>query len=186
MTSNRTAEIAWQALDREGRDKCRLVQEDGGWMLIGHARFRADGMDCALDYVVRVDADWMTRSADVSGLCGRDEMATRIERGEGGWTRDGVPQPQVNGATDIDLGFTPATNLMPLRRLPEIGQIEARAAWLPSPGAGLEPLDQTYRRARGGLVHYAAAQTGTAVDLKVDGEGFVTLYPGFWEGRRTG
>ena len=96
----------------------------------------------------------------------------------------GVVQPQARGATDVDFGFSPATNLMPLRRLPEIGGIDASAAWLPDPDGALQRLDQRYVRGRGGLVHYSAAQTGFETDMLVEPSGFVTRYPGFWEAER--
>jgi hypothetical protein len=85
------------------------------------------------------------------------------------------------GARDIDLGFTPATNLMPLRRLPDVGRMATRAAWLREPGGGLTVLDQSYTRERGHLVSYHAEQTGFSTQLKVGPHGFITLYPGFWE-----
>ncbi len=181
MTARTVATLHWRALDRSGEDSCRLSQLPSGWMLVGHARFGIDGDWSALDYVVRCDTDWHTTSADISGLHGGDKIALHVLHLGNDWTVNDAPQPQLAGAVDIDLGFTPATNLMPLRRLPDIGRMTVRAAWLRSPDLPLEPLDQTYTRARGGLVHYTAAQTGYQTQLKVNEHGFVTLYPDLWE-----
>lgn len=181
MTAATIATARWRALDRDGTDTCRLTRLPSGWMLVGHARFRGNGDWSALDYVIRCDGDWHTTSADITGMHGDAEIALHVAHGPGGWTLNDTPQPQVDGATDIDLGFTPATNLMPLRRLPEIGRLTTRAAWLRDPDVGLAPLDQSYTRERGGLVHYHADQTAFDTQLKVDPHGFVTLYPGFWE-----
>ena len=86
----------------------------------------------------------------------------------------------MDTAFDIDLAFTPATNLMPLRRLDQI--LETRAAWLSYPDCHLRPLDQTYRRMTPETISYAAAQTGYTTEMVVDRSGFVTLYPDCWEG----
>ena len=34
----------------------------------------------------------------------------------GGWRRDGAAAPELDGALDCDLGLSPLTNLMPVRR----------------------------------------------------------------------
>lgn len=181
MTGQDTAQIHWRALDRAGEDRCRLVQAEGGHMLIGHARFSEVGRAVALDYVVRIDAGWMTIGADVTGTDGDRAVALKIARTDQGWTLNGVGQKDLARATDIDLAFTPATNLMPLRRLSEVGRLETCAAWLADLKGPLVPLDQRYTRGRGDIVHYEAAQTGTVTDLRVSPEGFVTAYPGHWE-----
>ncbi|MBS0123431.1 putative glycolipid-binding domain-containing protein [Thetidibacter halocola] len=181
MTGQTVATAHWRALDRDGEDKCRLAMMDHGWMLVGHARFRDATGWAALDYVVRCDEGWHTLSCDVSGTQGGGAVALRLERNGADWTLNDTPQPDLRGATDVDLGFTPATNLMPIRRLPEVGTIRTCAAWLRVPGPLLDPLHQSYRRERGGYVHYAAEETGFAAYLEVDEHGFVTGYPGLWE-----
>ena len=71
--------------------------------------------------------------------------------GEGRWSRDAAPLPGVEGALDVDLGFTPATNTLPIRRLAlAVGETRpVRSAWLRFPGLRLEPLEQTYTREAG-------------------------------------
>ena len=180
MIAETVATAEWRALDREGRDQCRLVRSEGGWMLIGHARYSDGPVRARLNYVIRCGNDWLTQSADVTGTFHEQPVALRIKRDGDGWTLNDKAQPGVLGAVDIDFGFTPATNLMPLRRLCEVGRMQARAAWLRDPGSDLQPLNQAYTRERGGLVRYEAEQTGFQTELKVASDGFVTLYPGFW------
>lgn len=171
----------WRALDREGEDKCRLARTKGGWMLVGHARFRDGQGWAALDYVVRLDEDWRSLGADISGEHGGESIGWRLGRDATGWRLNDAPLPGLEAATDVDLGFTPATNTMPLRRLPEVGRLDCTAAWLRLPGPKVTALTQSYTRERGGMVRYSARESGYETHLAVDPHGFVTLYPGLWE-----
>ncbi len=185
MTGKPIATAHWRALEHEGDDTCRLSQVDHGWLLVGHARFRDENGYAALDYVVRCDTDWTTLGADVAGRHGERNISLRVERDRALWRLNGQPQPQVEGAQDVDLAFTPATNLMPMRRMAQHANpvLTARAAWLRYPNCDLRPLDQTYDAGQSQeWVSYAALQTGYATQLCVHGTGFVTLYPGLWEG----
>jgi len=186
MTGQTVAVVHWRALDREGDDKCRLARADHGWLLVGHARFRdADGF-AALDYVVRCDARWHTLGADVTGLHDGRDVRLQAQCENGTWRLNGDPQQAVGEAADIDLSFTPATNLMPLRRLAvqQDDALEIRAAWLDYPDTRLKPLDQIYRRTGVcGHVVYEARQTVFTTELETDESGFVTLYPELWQGQ---
>ncbi len=48
------------------------------------------------------------------------------------WTANDVVQPALQGCTDIDMGFSPSTNLLPIRRLNLVIGASApdRAAWV--------------------------------------------------------
>ncbi len=185
MTSQIIATARWRTLDREGQETCRLSRSADGWMLVGHAQFRDDLGPASLNYVVRCSETWITQSADLAGDHDGREVKAHIVHENGQWWLDDKPQPDVSGASDIDLSFTPATNLMPLRRLldPEHTTTEVKAAWLRYPCARLVKLDQTYRRnGVAGVVQYHAEQTDYSTTLSVDPSGFVTLYPDLWEG----
>ncbi|MDU8910746.1 putative glycolipid-binding domain-containing protein [Aestuariicoccus sp. MJ-SS9] len=181
MSGTTVAKVHWRALDRDGEDTCRLCHMDDGWMLVGHARFRSERGWSALDYVVRCGADWLTQSADVTGVHNGANVALRFLRTGEMWTLGDLPRPELRGASDIDFGFSPATNLMPVRRLPEVGRIDTKAVWLRDPAKPPETLDQSYTRERGGLVRYHAEQTGFTALLSLDDHGFVLAYPGLWE-----
>ncbi|MBV7395463.1 putative glycolipid-binding domain-containing protein [Mameliella sediminis] len=181
MSGETLATIHWRALDRDGEDKCRLARLDHGWMLVGHARFRDASGWAALDYLIRLGEDWCTTSADITGEHGGAPVAMRLMRNGDGWTVNEEKRPDLAEAEDVDLSFTPATNLMPLNRLPEVGRLETTSAWLRFPGPQVTPLSQSYTRERGGLVRYEARETGFETHLAVNGHGFITTYPGLWE-----
>ncbi|MEL6315075.1 MAG: putative glycolipid-binding domain-containing protein [Pseudomonadota bacterium] len=185
MNAKLVATVRWRALDREGHDTCRLSQTDDGWMLVGHAEFRDQLGQAELNYIVRCDQAWCTQSVDLAGRHGQHNVRAKILQDDGTWWFGDREQTAVSGARDIDLSFTPATNLMPLRRLTS-DPMPVAAAWFQYPCAKLVPLDQTYARSdMDGTVSYHADQTGFAADLTVDRSGFVLLYPDHWAGEVT-
>lgn len=175
--------ILWRRIDLPGHESARLSFREQRWRLEGRVAFAATEGPTALDYEVVCDASWRTLSATVAGWVGSQAVNARIEVIDGGrWVLDGVEVPAVSGAVDVDLNFSPSTNLLPIRRLAlEVGE-EAKvfAAWLRFPGFTLEPLDQTYRRTDSSNWRYSSAGGRFIRDLEVDSDGFVTNYPDIW------
>ncbi|MGX8011797.1 putative glycolipid-binding domain-containing protein [Mesorhizobium sp. ORM8.1] len=177
------ASIFWRRLDLEGHDACLLYPTDGGWRLEGHALFLQEGQPCSLAYAVDCDAGWRTRSARVDGFLGAQILRYEIERlGDGQWMLNGAEQAAVAGLVDVDLGFTPATNLLAIRRS-DLGigtATPAPAAYLAFPELKLMRLDQTYQRLDEQRYAYAAPTFGYDAVLEVSAHGFVLDYPGLW------
>jgi uncharacterized protein len=181
--------ILWRRLDAPGHEAARLLPAPGGWYLVGTAVFAHDRRPCRLDYRVACDAGWRTTSGRVTGWIGGDEIDLTVEVGpDGGWRLNGEACPAVAGCVDLDLNFSPSTNLLPVRRLGlAVGESgAARAAWLRFPSFALEPLDQVYHRTGEDAYRYESGGGRFAADLRVGPAGFVTHYPGGWEAEPTG
>ena len=89
----------------------------------------------------------------------------------------------VRGAVDVDLGWTPFTNTLPIRRLSlAVGQKSGpvTAAWVRFPDLGLEPLTQEYERTAARRYRYTSGGGSFAADLEVDDDGLVIDYSGIW------
>ncbi len=186
-TASSTAPVAtilWRRLDVPGHEAARWVEASGGRerVLGGTAAFSHDGKACCLRYRIGCDAGWRTRSATVDGFVGDREIAVELAVDSGVWRLNGVEQPPVAGCLDLDLNFSPSTNLLPIRRLALAVGAEApvRAAWLRFPSFALEPLEQTYRRLEERLYRYSSAGGRFVRDLPVDAAGFVTEYTDYW------
>jgi hypothetical protein len=137
---------------------------------------------CRLDYSVVCDGAWTTLGGEVSGWVGGEEIEIRVERDASGRFRiNGIERREVEGCLDLDLNFSPSTNLLPIRRLalPVGGEAEVRAAWLRFPSFELAPLAQTYRRLGPSTYRYES-EGGFTAELEVNASGLVTLYPGLW------
>ena len=101
----------------------------------------------------------------------------------GQWRLNGIEQPQVSGSIDLDLNFSPSTNLLPIRRLdlPAGKSARVRAAWLRFPDFTLEPLEQVYTRLDETTYRYESRGGEFVAELKVKASGLVASYPGFCE-----
>jgi len=175
----------WKRLDTEGHDACRLIRRADGWRLAGGAVFDHRGEAVQLAYVVDCAADWRTLSASVRGSVGLEPLSFDIERAPGGeWLLDGKAQPKAGGCVDLDLGFTPATNLIAIRRLQPGADADtpAPAAYYLEFTLELGLVEQTYRRTAPGRLHYRSPAYGYDEVLTVSEIGFVTEYPGLWSG----
>lgn len=180
----RTESILWRAIYWPGHEACRLYRLASEWRLEGTAVFLHEGRTCRLSYLIACDANWQTRSATVSGWVGDQELNLELAAdAQHHWEVNAVAKPAVEGCIDLDLNFSPATNLLPIRRL-NLGvgqQAEVNAAWLRFPSFELEPLSQVYERLGEFKYRYSSRGGAFVAELIVNTSGFVTLYPQLWE-----
>ena len=158
---------------------------DAGFVLHGMARGQTpDGESYSLAYRIQCASDWVTRDALIEGTLGDGKVRIALERhpNTGFWTRDGLPAPQVATCIDIDLGFSPSTNTLPIRRLhlDVGGEAAVRAAWLRFPELTLEPLEQIYRRVGREQYVYESDGVRFRAELDVDASGLVRRYGDLW------
>jgi hypothetical protein len=175
--------ILWRRLDIPGHEVAELASDRGGWRLSGVALLAHEGRPCRLEYEISCDATWQTRSATIHGTLGEVAATLDLSRSaEGAWHVDGVLVPQLQGCVDVDLGFSPSTNLLPIRRLNlAIGaRASVRAAWVRFPGLTLEDLEQVYTRLGERTYLYESAGGAFRRELTVNHSGFVVDYPDFW------
>jgi hypothetical protein len=127
---------------------------------------------------------WRTRSGSVQGWVGTREVDVRVARApDGRWTLNEEAVSGVDGCVDLDLGFTPATNLFQIRRVAlTVGQAaDVPVAWLDVPARTLETLKQRYERRAAGSYWYESPRFDYFALLEVNAEGFVEKYPSLWE-----
>jgi hypothetical protein len=175
--------ILWRRLDVPGHDFATIKRSDDGWQLSGTAIFSHDRTPIKLDYRVICEPGWQTKSAQIAGSIAGQEINLHVSvDSERKWFLNGTECPAVAGCLDIDLGFSPSTNLLPIRRLSlTLGQeAEVRAAWLPFPSLEFELLPQIYRREGENTYRYESNGGAFVRTLEVNAVGFVTHYPGLW------
>jgi hypothetical protein len=178
--SARTRSILWRGKDPFSAELVTLSEREGGWEMSGTAVVALPEGGATVRYSVSVDEAWRSRRVDVE-LSGALEASLRMAAdGNGSWTIDGDPAAGLEGCIDVDLGVSPATNTLPIRRLrPEIGETAAtRVAWVRFPELTVQPDDQTYERT--GERTWTFRSDDFRADLEVDGDGLVVRYADLW------
>jgi hypothetical protein len=174
----------WRRLDQPGHDSCRLFALTNGWLLEGMAVFAEARSACHLSYSVVADKAFRTKRADVVGYIGNRAVDLRIRSaGAGRWRIAGSSAAPIAGCLDVDLGFTPATNLLPIRRLAlRVGErADAPAAYVQFPRLRLTKLPQRYERIARDKYAYESPKHGYAATLRVLPIGAVADYPRIFE-----
>ena len=173
-----TRRVAWRRSDEVQTDEhCTLTQRDTGLSLVGTVLGAEDGAPVRIEYRVLTDGAGMTTAAHVRDLRGFEQRTLTLERdAKGNWTVDGAKVRALKGATDVDLGCSPSTNTLPIRRL-RIGvgaSKTIKAAWVRFPELTVVKADQTYTRIDEFTYRYASGDF--EAELTVDDEDLVAAY----------
>lgn len=175
--------ILWRRLDLSGHEAADLAELSAGWKLTGVALFAHDERPCRLEYDIECDAAWRTQWVKIRGHVNGVPAALDLTRdARSGWSANGGLVPAVHGCVDVDLEFSPSTNLLPIRRLGlAVGsRASVRAAWVRFPGLTLEVLEQEYARTGDASYQYESSGGIFCRELTVNADGFVLDYPDFW------
>jgi uncharacterized protein len=174
----------WQWLQGTGLERFEFLRAGDEWILRGSIITLADGAATEAGYELACNNLFHTRRAVVSVRNGSGERRVQIAFENGRWYENGRENLKVNGALDIDLGWSPSTNTLPIRRLKlAIGQAsgEFHAAWIRFPELALEPLPQEYVRISERVYRYSSRAGAFTAELLVDEHGLVVEYEGLWQ-----
>jgi hypothetical protein len=174
----------WRRLDTPGHDACLVTPSPRGCTIEGTAVFRHDGAPARLAYAVLFDEAWRTRTGSVTGFVGTEPVDVRIERSpSGSWSLNGLIVPGLETCGQLDLGFTPATNLAQLASLGlRIGEkADLPVAWLDVPPAPLLMLPQRYERRSETTYWYEGPSVPYAGTLELTPDDLIRKYPDLWE-----
>ena len=177
MFEDLPAFAAWRFVDAV--DGFEVVYAQRG-RLRGHTSAVENGQAYAVRYDIALDDHWRTRRARIASdtVAGpRETILT--SNGEGRWTIDGEPAPQIDGVIDVDIEASACTNTLPVHRLPlALDEVtEAPAAYVRALDLSVTRLDQTYRRRDDRHYDYTSEPDFQAV-LEYDAAGLIVDYPG--------
>jgi uncharacterized protein len=194
--------LCWQRIDSAGIEHVLFDDRSGLYArgtVVGTAPLAYSG-----SYELLADQDWASvrltvnvegagwlRSLKLERAAGRwhatageqgDLDAALMHEGQARAQLPGVENPdRLTAALDVDLGYSPLTNTLPIRRLglrtAAAGtQQTVAVAWVLVPSLVVVPAKQTYAVVSPGTIRYSSGDF--SADLTVDGDGFVTHYPG--------
>jgi hypothetical protein len=170
--------VTWQWLMRSGSERFEMTRGADGWTLRGT-------IDCGAQatYEISCDSGWLTRAAHVEIVDDAGRRAIELTAANGRWRVDGAEAPHLDGCLDIDLGWSPSTNTLPIRRLniPIGGRSGILTmAWVRFPQLTVEPMRQEYERIAERQYVYTSRDGSFRATVEVDGEGVVVDYEGIW------
>jgi hypothetical protein len=140
--------ILWHCSSLASSEHASLTEENG-LRLRGIAVLPLGDDPCHIDYVVLCDQAWVPTSCSVRVTVSMQVRSIELRRDElGYWELNGSAAPHLKGCSDIDLGWTPATNTIPIRRLSlEVGDTaNIVAAWVRFPELDVIANHQHYTR----------------------------------------
>lgn len=154
-----------------------------GWIVAEHG-----GSPALITYRIATTPD-LTRARvlDVVSRVAGSVRQLRIEaRSSSLWRVDGAHRAELDGCTDVDLEWSPATNLFPIRRLmlaqdDHDAALDVRAVWVRMPHLAVEPAPQRYTRMRRDRFRYQSLGSDFSAELEVDDLGLPISYAGIWQ-----
>jgi hypothetical protein len=170
-------DASWRMTDGGAAQVFRVRHVSYGFVAQGVIHAEEDGEVYGLTVTLAMNRDWTLRAARLSCTNGR-ELALDHD-GDGGWTKDGEPAPDLDGCIDIDIWPTPFTNTLPVLRLPW-NKGEAREftmAYVKAPDLQVYADRQRYTSLGGRRFRFEAVDGDFAADIDFDGNGLVTDYP---------
>ena len=177
--------VLWRNVLKAGAEYCTLSRNDGGWLWQGTAVAAWDERTpLQVSYEIQCDRGWQTREAKVEKRAGGAVEAMHLRTtGNRRWWVNEKERVELLGCVDVDLGASPATNTLPIRRLGlAVGaSAEVTAAWVKFPEMVVQTLAQRYTRVGEFRYRYESNGGRFQAELEVDELGLVKSYKGVWE-----
>ena len=194
--------LCWQRVDSTGIE--HVLFDDRSGLYARGTIVGTDPLTYSGSYELLADQKWASARLTVNVEGAGWLRSLKLERAAGRWhatageqgdldaalMHEGHTRAQLPGvenpdrlvtALDVDLGYSPLTNTLPIRRLglraAATGtQQTVAVAWVLVPSLVVVPAQQTYTVVGLGTIRYSSGDF--SAELTVDGDGFVTHYPG--------
>jgi uncharacterized protein len=170
---------------RDGFEVVFMCSSSGECRFEGRSAGVQDGELWVVDYVVTLDAGWVTREAVISGRSGSAANELHLQAdGTGTWRVDGSHATHLDGCLDVDLEASLLTNALPIHRLRmDVGPaVDVPAAYVRAANLAVERLEQRYARLSdapsGERYQYEAPAFAFECQLVYDEFGLILEYPG--------
>lgn len=109
------------------------------------------------------------------------ESDQNIHTADSKWLLNDIHQPALEHCIDLDLGFTPATNILQLRRIVLAEAADLSVAWPVLPDGTLDVLARRHERQMEATYWHEVPRFKYATLLDVTPNGFICHYPMLWK-----
>lgn len=175
--------ILWRKLPNSGLEFCQFALEHE-ISFRGEVIINNEINPIYVSYLVECDIEGNTKSAEILQRTEDGEARIYLHRdNKNRWYKNDIEIKEVFGLLDIDIGVTPSTNILPIRRLKlELGESkELSAVWVRFPELSIHALEQKYTRIQKDLYLYESIVSGYKAEIKVDHNCIVQSYESEWE-----
>ena len=175
--------VIWRRiLDDHSFEECVVTARPDGFGIAGHVIAAQDGVPLVVRYDIGCDDHWSAQSVTIEQKLGDATRRLTLKRAGGGWLADGVRDPRLDGCAEPDLGVTPSTNALAVRRLGlAIGQAaEITCAWVKFPALSVEPSRQRYERLGEHDYRYTNVASGFTALVALDDLALPVTYESIW------
>jgi hypothetical protein len=197
--------LFWRRLDTAGSEQ--VLYSDSAGLRARGTMLAASPVPLVCRYELYTDDTWATARCELTAEGAGFIRSVRLERAAGRWrvtateqgnldtallaagharaAQPGCEDPmRLNPALDVDLGFSPLTNTLPIRRLglldvPAGTSRTVEVAWVLVPSLEVVESTQTYLNLGNHQFRFDSGSFST--DLDVDERGYVLHYPGLAE-----
>ena len=178
-----TITLVWQQLQPTGLEFCTVEENRYGWEAAGKV-IQTGEEHTLVEYWIGCDKSGRTRRVYVSVTQPSSHgVLVMLTDEAGNWKVNGEHRPDLAGCPDVDLGISPLTNSLPIRRLNLFpGEAsEVTAAWVSFPDLAVTPLAQRYTRLDERHYQYESLESDFSARLMVDQQGLVVQYGDLWQ-----
>jgi hypothetical protein len=175
--------VIWRRnLDDRSFEECVVTTRPDGVGIVGHVIAAQDGAPLVVRYDIDCSNNWSARSVMIEQKLGDVTRHLKLERRNDGWLVDSINDARLDGCAEPDLGLTPSTNALAIRRLDlAIGQAAViRCAWIKFPALSVEPSLQRYERLGERDYRYTNVASGFTALVAVDALALPVSYENTW------
>jgi hypothetical protein len=137
----------------------------------------------SLRYRVLCDSRWATRAVHLEGEWLGEPYSLQLTSDNfQHWWLAGQVRSDLTGCYDVDISLSPATNMLPIRRL-DLSLGEERdidVVWIRLPELEVNRARQSYRRLALDSYQFRSHASGWESVIRVRRDGMVIDYPGGW------
>ena len=173
--------VLWSRLEGVGLEYCNV--EMNPTTLRGQVITQLDGSAVSVSYFVQCEENGATQLVNLIYRSNGGERSLSLTRtSDDVWYYNGTEVEQFKGLKDVDLGITPSTNTLPIRRL-NLSPGESKeltVVWLRFPDLSLFPLPQKYTRIDANTYLYQSTNSGYEAQINVNTDGIVVVYQHEW------
>jgi hypothetical protein len=179
-------QVIWRGVEEWLAEAASVDLREEGLSATG-TQFGADPSPYRLDYRLDASDGFVTRELELSANADGGRRTLKLHHdGSGGWRAEAeheVELPDLSLARDIDIGFSPLTNSLPILRhgLHRQGERDFVMAWVEVPSLNVIAARQRYVHVSGGedgaIVRFVDGESDFSADLELDRDGLLVFYP---------